>query len=139
MKIKTRMNLLINQDFTRLEIIDDASGRPIISAEIPMQEFQQLLSRLAYVPVEMELSENFDYWGKEKIVETWTCPKSKGYDKSYQKDQVRKWFAITNEIRDNEWQIYRDGTDSQQPSDQHEYIVCKYVTPTEENKNEDLD
>lgn len=108
-----------------IAITDDASGILVCDVEMSLSDFAECVTGLAGSQAEFRSIANryaADRFGKKKIVERVYCDKASG--KKEMADQVMSDFSKNYS---EEWELWSDGTSSQQNGKQHQYIICKYV------------
>ena|SRR5690554_1698346 len=107
-----------------VRVVDTSSRLPVVEFDMPLDEFMRCLTGLAEVkaavkrfPTEKQRQRH----GLRCITKSMTCQRS--FDKGKQRELVREHFATL----DAEWEMFSDGTGTQQRGDQHAYIVRRWV------------
>jgi hypothetical protein len=116
-------------DFMSLQIEDDASRVLVARLKIPLIEFTNAITqRESHCEWEvLPTARTAAVIGMECEVKNVFCEKAKSYDKKDQKRAVLAHFA--ENWHHSGWELWQDGTSSQQPLDQHRYIIHRWVHP----------
>jgi len=105
MKLEGALTLLVDSDYTRLEIQDRKSGITFVTAQLTPEQLCQALSRLAHTTIEIEVSglENVGKAYEIKDFEFEVDPKIE-YG-MYKKDQEEKLIKLAESKCPKGWYI----------------------------------
>ena len=109
-------------DFISIHIRDIKSSLCIMNVEIELKQFALLITGLGFQDCNIEIYDNYKILGKKRILQIVLCEKV--YEKEKQKKIVLKDY---DEKYKDKWEIWDDGTSTQQNSKDHHYLICKYV------------
>lgn len=117
-----------------IEITDRTSGLRVVEVEMEYKDFTECLMGLAYCEglfTTMPTEYSVQRYGKNKTTEKWSCDKSEVFGKDPQRNLVLYDFKKRN---DGNWELWDDGTSSQQNLEKHKYTVCKYINSGDDNE-----
>lgn len=123
------------KDYIRLEIDDNRSSITLVELEIDLESFAKALTGLQSVPATyLQCIDENDIHkiNKRKVTEHVYCNRLSSVS-STKEDQRAEVFKHFNHVyRSQGWELWSDGTRSQQRSDEHRYVICKYVEVEDE-------
>lgn len=111
-----------------LAVTDGSSGLRIVEVEMDLSDFAACVTGLAASPACLKFSPSqygAERFGKKKVVERVTCERAIPGEKDVQRQAVSTHFAAN--YLPTGWELWDDGTTSQQRGDHHAYVICKYV------------
>ena len=108
-------------DFISIYIGDANSGLRIMEIEIELEQFALLITGLARQDCNIEIYDNYGKIGKKKVTKNVWCKRvcEKGLQRKIVLEDYKQYK--------DEWEIWDDGTSTQQNAKDHHYILCKYV------------
>lgn len=115
-----------------IRITDKASGVLISETTIGYSEFTEALTGVSRTACNTKVLSASDLQkvGKKKITKQMFCDKDfKGWGKEGQKIIVEKHFQ--ENCADDGWQMFSDGTSTQQNGELHKYLVVKWENTDE--------
>jgi hypothetical protein len=116
-----------SDDKWRITVLDEKSGVMVAAIELTLENFSRAMGGLARTECDImqyPTADESNLIGLKKITET--IKQAKAPNKLIQRDDIKDWLSVHPE-----WQLHDDGTSSQQPHDEHRFIVKRYVTDTE--------
>ena len=128
----TRRGTIRGEGVIAISITDHASDINVCDVVMSLSEFSECVTGLAGSRGEFRNIANLysaARYGKTKIVERVYCEKVDSIKKKDVSESVRAHF---NDNYADEWELWSDGTGSQQHGEKHQYIICKYVDRSEE-------
>ena len=128
----SRVQCSSEDDYISLSIEDGSSSVTIITLKVPFKEFAQAITGLGYQKVEIKhvVDEKMvNVLGKTKITKSIDLDMERCiYDRDKKKEAVLKQANVLPEILSGEWELWDDGTRSQQNKlNKHTVILVKYV------------
>lgn len=129
---------IIDEDYISLQISDKNSSKPVIEAEISLENFMRALTNLSSVEMEYKVRQEFaELWGKTVEVKDILLPMdfteiSTKLDEI--KKEVERYFkSMQNKgVYGKEWTIKSDGTSRQQNvAGMWKVTICRYTGENE--------
>jgi hypothetical protein len=101
MKIEGRITILINRDYTSIEIEDDNANVRFVRIQLTPEQLSAILSKQAYVPCELDVS-GLDKVGKKHENKSFSFEVPKDMDSSRHSDALTKMAQsyLTNRAKD---------------------------------------
>lgn len=117
-----------------ITIRDEASGLKVTEVSMSLAEFAEAIGGMSECEADVECyptQYTVERYGKKKIVEHVFMDKSLilGNTIDHRKAAVNSHFSV-NWSGDN-WELWDDGTRSQQNGKEWRYVICKYVDQEE--------
>lgn len=123
---------IIDEDHISLQIADRNSSKPVIEAEISLENFMRALTNLSSVEMQYRVRQEFaDLWGKKIEAKDILLPmRFDTFNKEeISKEVVRYFKSLQNKgVYGEEWQIKSDGTNRQQNvANCWKITICRYT------------
>lgn len=129
---------IIDEDYISLQISDKNSSKPVIEAEISLENFMRALTNLSSVEMEYKVRQEFaELWGKTVEVKDILIPFDFTQISTKQdeiKKEVERYFkSMQNKgVYGKEWIIKSDGTSRQQNvAGMWKVTICRYIGENE--------
>ncbi len=121
-------NISLGQHIS-IKISDEKSGMKIVELNLSLEDFAKCITGQAHMKGDLDFvirEEDRKKVGKKKELRTLCCEKQ-SYSKNEQRMTVLSHFDQWRREMGEEWEIWSDGTTTQQRNSHHEYTVCRYV------------
>ena len=125
---------IIDEDYISLQISDKNSSKPVIEAEISLENFMRALTNLSSVETKYKVRQEFaELWGKTVEVKDILIPMDFTQISVKQdeiKKEVERYFkSMQNKgVYGKEWAIKSDGTSRQQNiTGKWKITICRYI------------
>ena len=125
---------IIDEDYISLQISDKNSSKPVIEAEISLENFMRALTNLSSVETKYKVRQEFaELWGKTVEVKDILIPMDFTQISVKQdeiKKEVERYFkSMQNKgVYGEEWMIKSDGTSRQQNvTGKWKITICRYI------------
>jgi len=121
-----------SHDQMRIHLIDSSSKQGIFEGTLTLANFTRALSGEARVPVQIHRvcgPNEAGKFGLHRIIRNRTCEKVCFTDSRSQEEVVIDDFKA--KWQPEGWTLFDDGLETQQPGEQHNYIVCRWLTDVE--------
>ena len=125
---------IIDEDYISLQISDKNSSKPVIEAEISLENFMRALTNLSSVETKYKVRQEFaELWGKTVEVKDILIPMDFTQISVKQdeiKKEVERYFkSMQNKgVYGEEWMIKSDGTSRQQNvTGKWKIKICMYI------------
>lgn len=128
---------IIDEDYISLQIADMNSSKPVIEAQISLENFMRALTNLSSIEMKYKVRQEFaDLWGKKIEAKDILLPMSfNTFNKDEISREVTRYFtSLQNKgVYGEEWQIKSDGTNRQQNvANCWKITICRYVDEEKE-------
>jgi hypothetical protein len=123
---------LDRNDRIRIKIQDSTSLAQIYEGNMSLSGFARALTGEARITAETDLictPADAEKFGLNRIVRHKHCRKVSSSDAQSQREVVHDDFEAY--WKPNRFHLLDDGTATQQPSDRHTYIICRWLTDEE--------
>lgn len=118
-----------NHDEISIEIIDESSGLHIIKVHMTPDQFAKAVTGVSFQHADITNPPTeyiVNNIGKSRETKDFIVDKVKSYKEEDQQDAVMASFNSSGLSADG-WELFDDGTRSQQPTDRHRATIRRFV------------